>query len=355
VPVSPLPLMAGPMTNADNENITANTASPITGAHHVPNLRRSRSSNGTEAARPSMPNRAVPPVPVTRAVPATAAIEQGGRRGSAAPVAGRLVGGGVVNRGVTVPGPRPGLSAWRFVAAFGVVALLADVVYEGARSVAGPFLGQLGASALAVGVITGVGEAAALVGRLASGPLADRWGHPWRWTVVGYAVTVATVPALALAAAPVWAGVLIVAERVGKAVRAPAKDALLAHAGTGLGRGKAFAAHEILDQVGAFAGPLLVAAVLAGTGNLRAAFAVLAVPGVAALAVLGWLARRVPDPAGYEPPAAVEPGSPARHPPATAAVRMATTTGSIRYPTTPSVARAPIVRQGRRSLRPGRP
>lgn len=217
----------------------------------------------------------------------------------------------MVSRGATVAGRRPRLSAWRFVAAFGVVALLADVVYEGARSVAGPFLGELGASALAVGVITGVGEAAALVGRLASGPLADRWGHPWRWTVIGYAVTVAAVPALALAAAPLWAGVLMVAERLGKAVRAPAKDALLAHAGTGLGRGKAFAVHEILDQVGAFAGPLLVAVVVAGTGSLRSGFAILAVPGVAALAVLCWLVRRVPDPAGYEQPAAVEPGTPA--------------------------------------------
>jgi MFS family permease len=194
------------------------------------------------------------------------------------------------------------MSAWRFVAAFGVVAMLADVVYEGARSVAGPFLGGLGASALAVGVITGVGEAAALLGRLGSGPLADRWGHPWRWTVIGYAVTVAAVPALALATIPLWAGVLIIAERVGKAVRAPAKDALLAHAGSGLGRGKAFAVHEVLDQVGAFAGPLLVAAVVAATGGLRAGFAVLLVPGLAALAVLGWLVRRVPDPAGYEPP-----------------------------------------------------
>jgi MFS family permease len=151
-------------------------------------------------------------------------------------------------------------------------------------------------------VVTGVGEAAGLAGRLVSGPLTDRWGHPWRWTVVGYAVTVLAVPALALATALWLAAALFLVERVGKAVRSPAKDALLAHASTTIGRGRAFAVHEVLDQVGAFAGPLLVAAALTATGGFQAGFAALAVPGAAVLGLLAWLVRRVPDPARYERP-----------------------------------------------------
>jgi MFS family permease len=192
------------------------------------------------------------------------------------------------------------LSPWRFVVAFGVVAMLADVVYEGARSVAGPFLASLGATGVVVGVVTGAGEAAALGLRLVTGPLVDRTGRPWRWTVAGYALTVVSVPLLAFAG-PLWtASGLLIAERTGKAVRSPAKDSLLAGASTGIGRGRAFAVHEALDQIGAFAGPLLVAGAVAVTGGFRAGFAVLALPGVAVLVLLAWLVRRVPDPSLYE-------------------------------------------------------
>ena len=203
----------------------------------------------------------------------------------------------------------PRLSPWRFVVVFGVVAMLADMVYEGARSVAGPFLGSLGASAAVVGLVTGGGEAAALVLRLGSGPLVDRLGRPWLWTISGYALTVIAVPLLAVSG-PLWtASALIIAERTGKALRSPAKDALVAGAASGLGRGRAFAVHEALDQVGAFAGPLLVAGVAAVAGGYRPGFAALAVPGVGVLVLLAWLARAVPDPGAYERrPAVVEPG-----------------------------------------------
>ncbi|MFE9889630.1 MFS transporter [Streptomyces scopuliridis] len=200
------------------------------------------------------------------------------------------------------------LRPWRFVVAFGTVSLLADVVYEGARSVTGPLLASLGASALVVGVVTGVGEAAALVLRLVSGPLADRTRRFWTWTIAGYALTVVTVPLLGLAGTLWVASVLVIAERVGKAVRSPAKDTLLSHATTATGRGRGFAVHEAMDQVGALLGPLVVAGVLAATGGDYApALGVLAAPGVAALAVLVWLRARVPDPTVYEPAATPEP------------------------------------------------
>jgi MFS family permease len=180
---------------------------------------------------------------------------------------------------------------WRVVAWFGVVSLAADMVYEGARSVTGPFLASLGASALVVGLVTGAGEAAALGFRLFSGPLADRSGRYWSWTVVGYAMTVVCVPLLALSPFVGSLGlglacVLVVLERTGKAVRSPAKSVLLADAARTVGRGRGFAVHKALDQVGAFAGPLLVAGVIGLSGVTWPGFAVLALPGVVAMVLL---------------------------------------------------------------------
>ncbi|WP_327576645.1 MFS transporter [Streptomyces sp. NBC_00145] len=190
---------------------------------------------------------------------------------------------------------------WRFVVWFGVVSLLADFVYEGARSVTGPLLASLGASAAVVGAVTGAGEAAALLLRLGSGPLADRSGRFWGWAIAGYALTVASVPPLG-STGVLWAAcALVIAERVGKAVRSPAKDTLLSHAAAATGLGKGFAVHEALDQVGALLGPLTVAGMLALTGDdYGPTLAVLAVPGVAVLALLVRLRRQVPDPAAYE-------------------------------------------------------
>ncbi|MFD5141414.1 MFS transporter [Streptomyces sp. NPDC058378] len=196
------------------------------------------------------------------------------------------------------------MSAWRFVIAFGTVSLLADFVYEGARSITGPLLAHLGATAAVVGVVTGIGEAAALVLRLGSGPLTDRTRRFWAWTISGYALTVITVPVLGLASTLWVACALVIAERVGKAVRSPAKDTLLSHATTVTGRGKGFAVHEAMDQIGALIGPLIVAGVLAATGDHYApALGVLALPGLAVLILLFWLRARVPDPTRYEIPA----------------------------------------------------
>ena len=205
---------------------------------------------------------------------------------------------------------RPGLSPWRFVVWFGVVALLGDIVYEGARSITGPLLAHLGASALVVGVVTGVGETAALALRLVSGPLVDRTGRFWEWTIAGYALTMVSVPLLGLASALWVACALVIAERVGKAVRSPAKDTLLSHAAAVTGRGKGFAVHEALDQIGALLGPLVVAAVLAATGtDYLPALAVLAVPGLGVMVLVVALRARVPDPVAYERPRGAGPVS----------------------------------------------
>ncbi len=209
-------------------------------------------------------------------------------------------------------------SPWRAVVAFGLVSLSADMVYEGMRSISGPFLGTLGASALTVGIVTGAGEAMALVLRLVTGPYADKSQRHWRLTVIGYAMTAVSVPLLAVtpllgAAGIAVAATLILLERAGKAVRSPAKSSLLARMATTTGRGRGFAVHKALDQVGAFAGPLLVAGVAALTGLLWPGLALLALPGLASLLLLAQLRRRVPSVAEPDPEdAEATPGQSAR-------------------------------------------
>jgi MFS family permease len=182
-------------------------------------------------------------------------------------------------------------SPWRVVVGFGVVSLAADMVYEGARSVTGPLLASLGASAVLVGLVSGAGEATALLLRVVFGSWADRSKRYWSLTFVGYGLTAACVPALAIT--PFLAGgglalacILIIGERLGKAVRSPAKTALLAHAAAAVGLGRGFGVHQALDQIGAVAGPLLVAAVAAAAGTLWPAMAVLIIPGAVAMLIL---------------------------------------------------------------------
>jgi MFS family permease len=209
------------------------------------------------------------------------------------------------------PPPVAAPTAWRVVWWFGFVSLFADMVYEGARSVYGPLLAALGASAVVVGLVTGAGEAVALVLRLAFGPIADRTGRYWSLTILGYGLTAVCVPLLALAprlgaAGLAFGATMILLERLGKAIRSPSKSALLAHVASAVGRGRGFGVHKALDQVGAFAGPLLVAGVVA-IGSLWTGMAVLAVPGAIAMLLLVTLRRRVPDPAAYDETAAASP------------------------------------------------
>ena len=189
----------------------------------------------------------------------------------------------------------PGWSPWRIVVGFGLVSLAGDMVYEGARSVYGPLLATLGASATMVGLVTGAGEATALLLRLISGPFADRTRRYWTLTMLGYAITAVCVPLLAVtpalgAAGLVVAATLILTERLGKAIRSPAKSALLADAAGQVGMGRGLGVHKALDQIGAFAGPLLVAAIVAaGAGRLSPALIALAVPGAASILLLIYL------------------------------------------------------------------
>jgi MFS family permease len=182
-----------------------------------------------------------------------------------------------------------------------LVSLFADMVYEGARSIIGPYLATLGASAAVVGAVAGIGEFIGYGLRVVSGYLVQRGRHYWTWTITGYALTVLSVPLIGATSVLAPALLLYGTERLGKAVRSPAKDTLLSHASTQTGSGTGFGVHQAMDQLGAMAGPLLLAAVLAQRADdYQLAFGVLIVPGVIVLTLLLWLRHRVPDPAAYE-------------------------------------------------------
>jgi len=177
--------------------------------------------------------------------------------------------------------------ALRFVLIIGIVQLFADMTYEGARGIIGPFLGSLGASATVVGFTAGFGELMGYALRSVTGYFADKTHKYWVFIFVGYLVNLLAVPALALAGHWPLAAVLVVAERTGRAIRKPSTDALLSHAGSQIGQGWAFGLNEFLDQTGATIGPLLMALVLYRHGGYHEAFALLLIP---ALLCLGTVA-----------------------------------------------------------------
>jgi MFS family permease len=169
-------------------------------------------------------------------------------------------------------------AAVRFVVLIGVVSLFADFAYEGARSITGPFLAILGASGAIVGIVAGLGEFLGYGLRLVSGRLSEKTGKFWPLTLFGYFLQMACVPMLALAGSWPVAALLIVGERIGKAIRNPPRDVMLSHAAKQMGYGWGFGVHEALDQFGALLGPLIAAYVLSSRGRYDLAFAALLIP-----------------------------------------------------------------------------
>jgi MFS family permease len=191
--------------------------------------------------------------------------------------------------------------ALKFVLIIGIMSFFADFTYEGSRSIIGQYLGLLGAGALAIGVVTGFGEFLGYGLRLVSGRGADRTGRYWPITIGGYVLQMSVVPLLALAGSWQVAALLIILERVGKALRNPPRDAMLSHAAKEIGYGWAFGVHEALDQFGAMFGPLLIALILAvSQHDYQIAFAALAVPGGIMLSLLAVARLLYPRPQDLE-------------------------------------------------------
>lgn len=186
--------------------------------------------------------------------------------------------------------------AMKFIILLGIISLFADMTYEGARSITGPYLAFLGANALTVGFVAGFGELIGYGLRLASGYLADRTGKYWTITIIGYVCNLLAVPLLALSGHWWVAATLMIVERMGKAIRTPPRDAMLSHAAHQTGMGWGFGLHESLDQLGALLGPLCVAAVLYYQGSYHESFAILLIPAIVALTLLGFARHLYPRP-----------------------------------------------------------
>jgi len=182
--------------------------------------------------------------------------------------------------------------AVRFILCFGLVSLFADMTYEGAHSIIGPLLKSLGASAAAVGFIAGFGEMVAASLRYWSGRFADQTRAYWKIAIGGYAINLFAVPALAFVGTWQAAAALIILERAGKAMRGPSRDVLISEANDVVGHGFGWGVHAAMDQVGAIAGPLIVAAIVAYTHGFSSAFLFLGIPAALALAAV-FLAKAV--------------------------------------------------------------
>lgn len=196
--------------------------------------------------------------------------------------------------------------ALQFVLLFGLISALGDITYESGRGVSGPYLALLGASAAAIGTVSGLGEFLGYALRLVSGYVAARTRAYWAAVFIGYGLLI-SIPLLAYANRWELAAVLLIVERIGKAIRSPAKDTMLSYATHSMGRGWGFAIHEALDQLGGIIGPLLFSAVFALRNSYRDAFSVLWIPVILIMAVILAVRLRVPNPENLESaPAATE-------------------------------------------------
>lgn len=199
--------------------------------------------------------------------------------------------------------------AMMFLILFGIVSLFSDMTHEGASSIRGAYLALLGASAGAIGFISGLGELIGYSMRYLFGRITDRTRSYWPMVILGYVLDIIAVPALALVGEHGWiaACLLLVVQRMGKAIKKPAKDTIMSFAASQEGAGRSFGLQELLDQIGAFLGPVLLWLVMLGrTGaspirTYSLCFAVLAIPGSITLLLLLYTRSRFPNPEQFEP------------------------------------------------------
>ena len=156
--------------------------------------------------------------------------------------------------------------AYLAILLMGVVSMLGDIVYESGRGIAPDYLYFLGASAFLVGVTSGVGELVGYGMRLISGPLADRSHAYWLFIFLGYGLIIA-IPIMGFTSNMWIVMSLVIAERLGKALRSPSRDVVVSVVSKGMGSGKAFGLHEFIDQIGAVIGPAFLGFIMLRTTN----------------------------------------------------------------------------------------
>jgi MFS family permease len=187
------------------------------------------------------------------------------------------------------------------VVLIGTISLLADMTADGYYSVIGTYLGSLGATAALITIVTGIAGLVTYTPRLASGWYCDHTHHYWRLMGLGLLINLLAVPLLGLANHWELAFGLIVFQRVGQALRAPARDAIISHAARGMGGvGRAFGLHEAMSDIGSMVGPIIVALILQEHLGYGAAFSILVVPAVMAIVILFLVRRWYPHPMGLE-------------------------------------------------------
>jgi MFS family permease len=189
--------------------------------------------------------------------------------------------------------------AFYVIILLGLVSLFGDITYEGARSITGPFLSILGASAVFVGLVSGVGEFLGYALRLVFGWLSDKTERYWLFAFIGYGLLV-SIPLLAFVGQWQIAAFLIIMERMGKAIRSPSRDVILSYSTKQVGRGWGFGLHEALDQIGAVIGPLLFSVAIFLKGGYRDGFMILWIPVILTLAILSFARYKVPSPEKLE-------------------------------------------------------
>lgn len=193
-------------------------------------------------------------------------------------------------------------SAMQFIVLLGFVSLFADITYEGARSISGPYLALLGASGAIVGFVSGFGELVGYALRALSGYVSDRTRTYWGMMILGYTVNLLAVPLLALTNHWQAAALLLILERFGKSIRVPPRDAMLSYATQATGRGWGFGIHESLDRIGAILGPLFMSAILFYKHSYSLGFACLLFPALCALVILFLSCKLYPHPEHLEIP-----------------------------------------------------
>jgi MFS family permease len=187
-----------------------------------------------------------------------------------------------------------------FVLLLGSVSLFSDMAYEGAKSISGSYLRTLGASAAVVALVSGFGEFIGYAWRVVSGRITDRTGRYWTIVLIGYSMNLVAIPLLAFAGDWFTVAILIMIERMGKAVRAPARDAMISNVASKTGRGWAFGVQEALSSVGAMLGPVMIFLVFLCGGTYSTGFLLMAIPAVIALLVLYYTYKRYPRPRAME-------------------------------------------------------
>lgn len=200
-------------------------------------------------------------------------------------------------------------TAFAFIILMGIVSLFSDITHEGAASIIGAYLSLAGASAAVIGFTSGLGGFIGYSMRIVTGLIADRTGKYWPMTILGYAIDCMAIPALALVPRGGWvlACGLIIVQRIGKAVKKPAKDTLLSFAATQYGAGKSFAIQEVIDQIGAVLGPVILFMVLwlKRDSDLFSAYSVcfliLGIPALTTVVLLLFARRKFPNPENFEP------------------------------------------------------